>query len=218
MRDLGFIGHDVSYEPQNRYRAFYQGCPGDDCGNRGVALAALSPVPAGGYMAAVGKTVRMGGLGMIQSEPALPASPAMRGALVISGLRGMRLSGAQRIMLGDAASDRQTCSAVAGAFGGAAQLGQSMHTSSGGGDQGWTTALGIAQAGSQIAGAMCNMIGGTQVTPQASGSTLPPQYTPYQPPTYTPPPQAQAAGGVPSWAWIVGGIAVAGAALFVVLK
>jgi len=173
-------------------------------------------------MAAVGKTVAMSGLrglGMIQTEAVVARpSPVLRGAVAISQISGLRgLTGAQRIMLGDAASDRQTCQAISGAFGGAAQLGQTMHTESGGGDAGWTTALGIAQAGSTIAGAMCGMIGGTQVTPQTTGSTYPPNYTPYTPPMYTPPP-APASSGVPTWAWIVGGVGVMGAALFVALR
>lgn len=221
MRDYGFVG-DVSVPHQNRYKTGYGGCPGGDCGSRGVSLGNISPLPAGSYAAAVGKTVAMNGLrglGMIQTEDTMMrSSPTLRGAVAISQISGLRgLSGAQRIMLGDAAQDRQTCQAISGAFGGASQLGQTMHTQSGGGDQGWTTALGIAQAGSAIAGAMCGMIGGTQVTPQAAGSTYPPNYVPYTPPAYAPPP-APAQSGVPTWAWIVGGVAVAGAALFVALR
>lgn len=221
MRDYGFVG-DVSVPGQNRYKNGYRGCPNGDCGDRAVSLGNISPVPAGGYMAAVGKTVALqglGGIGMIQVERVMrESSPTLRGAVAITQLNGInRLNSAQRILLGDAAQDRATCQAITSAVGGAATMGQTFHTQSGGTDQGWTTAIGVTQAMAQVAGSMCNMIGGTPVTQQAAGSPYPPNYQPYTPPSYQAPAQP-ASSGVPTWAWIAGGVVLAGAALFVVMR
>lgn len=204
---------DVSFSPQNRVKELYYGSAPDARMER-----SMQAIRSGGYMGAVGKTVRLNGRGM-GALVAVPYSeitgrPVMRAAYEASRL-GIA-SPVQMAALGDAAADRAACLATTGAMVGGGGVAQQMHTQSGGGDQGWTMGISVFNALATTAASMCQLIqtSGT-VTPAPPGTTPPPlpPASSSVPSSYSPPPPPASSGdwlaGVPNWA-VLGGAAVIG--------
>jgi len=196
MRDYSFWG-DVSVPGQNRIRDVYMGCGGAPCAPKVAGLRGA--IPSGQYMGAIGKVVSMRGLGATylgptmraQSELAQMSVPRAPSTIAVMGLGSTR--------------DRAMCQASFAAGQAGTSVASGYHQQSGGGDQGWTTALGISSALMTVGGAMCNLIDTGEPT-NAAGQPLAPQQ-----------PQVPPAQQGPDW-MLIGGVAlgavVVGALLF----
>ena len=186
MLPYSFPG-DVSVPGQNRIRDIYMGCgPAGTCGSKG--LRGVTALQSGQYMGAIGKVVGMRGLGATYLSPVRRADAELSSM----GLGSTR--------------DRAICQASFAAGQAGVGIATQQHTASGGGDQGWTSALGISSALMTVGGAMCNIIDTGQ------GAPTTPAGAPYAPPPPQPQQQSQ-----PDWV-LIGGVGVAalvvGALLF----